>query len=374
MQEIEVVHIVAKLDRGGVEVWLKELFECHKKLGVRTSFIATKNSEGYFDKDLISKGAKIFRIDSSNNILFLVRLYFFFKKHKFQVVHSHLLNFSGLIMFVAWLANIPIRVSHSHSDKSLINFKANLIRKAYLKITQVLLKRFATKRLACSNLAGRSLYGNYSFKVIENGINVEKFNDKNVNLRAKYLKEFGIKEEDRVIGHVGRFSIPKNHDFIVDIIQRLTQRINNFKIILVGSGELEDNIKDKVFRLGLTKYFVFAGGRDDVPDLMTNLFDIFLFPSLYEGMPISLIETQVAGLPSIISSSIPRDVIKIESLFKIISLKESAETWAEAIEEVLTYTPINNRFHKLNSKSIIETSDLNISVSANKLLNIYKGA
>lgn len=368
MGKIKVVHLVAKLDRGGVEVWLKDIFENINKSEIETSFVSTKRGAGYFDEVLEASGANIFKLPLNNSISFLWKLYFFLRRNKFNVVHSHLLNFSGLVMFIAWLAKVPIRISHSHSDKSLANSGAGTIRKLYLNLTKRLMDGFSTHKIACSLLAGESLFGKDDFIIIENGINLDKFGPSDPNIRREYMENFGISENDVVIGHVGRFSVPKNHVFLVDIIQRFKEKCDNFRVILVGSGELKSEVQRKVEEVGLSNHFIFAGGRDDVPQLMINLFDVFLFPSLYEGMPISLIETQAAGLQSLISSSIPMDVVKIHELFRVLSLDESPEKWAEEIRNILQHQILE----KDEFRNIIASSSLNIDVSAKKLSDIYK--
>lgn len=328
----KVIHILKRLDRGGVEMWLKELTEVAYREDVHFIFLTMREGEGYYDSEVKKFGAEIVSIDFSNKISFFWNLFRFFKKQRDAVVHSHVLNFSGVILFIAYLAGMKKRIAHSHSDKSAINAKASVPRKIYLNLTKWLLRRFASVRIACSEKAGKGLFEK-DFIVIDNGINLSKFPEKNITERKNLLTEFGIPEDCLVIGHVGRFSFPKNHEFIIDLGFELEKTGLNFVILLVGNGNLQEKIRNSVVDQNLDSRIHFLGARDDIPNLMVNLFDLMVFPSLWEGMPLTLIEAQQAKLFTIASDTIPKDVFVIKELFKILPIDKGARLWADGIEE-----------------------------------------
>lgn len=330
---LKVIHVLGRFNRGGVEVWLKQLnFEAKDDESLQFKFITTHKGEGVFDSEIYRDGGEIVNIVKNDGLLFYFKLFKYFKQERPDVVHSHLLNFSAFVLFIAWLSGIKKRIAHSHSNKDEINSQSSIIRKVYLKTTQILFTLFCTEKIACSTAAGNSLY-NSKFIKLENGVNLENFPFKDINECQILKSNFNISNDTLIIGHVGRFSYPKNHEFIVKVASEIVKLNLNRKIkfLLVGDGALKGKIIDLVNENGLQEIVIFIGPRDDVPNLMVNLFDLFLFPSLFEGMPLTLIEAQRANLFSLVSNKIPHDVIVAENLFNVLPINIGVKKWVDEI-------------------------------------------
>lgn len=219
---------------------------------------------------------------------------------------------------------------------------------------------------ACSEIAGKWMFKNRNFRVIHNAINVSDF-VYNESIRQKVRTQLGLLKDEFVIGHVGRFSYQKNHDFLIDVFNEVHRRLPEAVLILIGDA-VEDELylnkaKQKVKELNLVENVRFLGIRNDVPDLMQAM-DCFLFPSRFEGLGIVIIEAQTAGLPCYVSSVIPNEV-KITNLVDFISLNESPENWAEKI--------IKNKNYKRKdiSKEIIKAGyDINTEIK--KMQKFYE--
>lgn len=191
--------------------------------------------------------------------------------------------------------------------------------------------RNTTHRFSCGTNAGRFLFGNKSFTIVPNAIDTNKFKF-NPEIRRKLRNSLGISEDIKVYGHVGTFRTPKNHSFLIDVFAELHKSEPAAKLVLVGSGELLDIIKAKVLSLGLNDAVAFMGQQNNVNEWL-SAFDVFLMPSLWEGLPVSVVEAQCAGLPCAISNVIDKDV-DLTGCIKYLPLKASAEQWAETINTI----------------------------------------
>ena len=262
------------------------------------------------------------------------------KDGNYKIVHSHINTLSVFSLFAAKCAGIPTRIAHSHSTTNKREWKKNLLK----QVLRPFSKLFATDYMACSELAGRWLFGNKTFDkgevyILNNAIELDKF-AYNEKYRKKHRKELGISEDTLVIGHVGRFVEQKNHRFLIDIFNEVHKKNKNSVLLLVGQGPLEEEIKEKVNKLGLTSSVKFLGQRSDVNELYSTM-DVFLFPSLYEGLGMALIEAQVAGCKCIASDVIPTDA-KITNNLIFLNLMDSSEFWAASVKFDNNRSVINN--------------------------------
>jgi len=267
-------------------------------------------------------------------------LFHLFKERHFDIVHAHINTMSVFPLFAAWRAGIPIRIVHNHSTAGHGQWRKNILKYMLRPFAKI----FATQLCACGQYAGEWLFGKKTpFLIMPNSID---FNgaayEYNPQLREEMRRELGL-EGCLVVGHVGRFIPEKNHTFLVDVFTRIHQVEPKSKLLLVGSGNLMPSIKRKVMALGLDDAVIFAGQRSDVPALYQAM-DIMLMPSLYEGKPLVPMEAQIAGLHVIAANNISKEIILREDLVHFISLKESAETWAECVERIIPFTNVNNRF------------------------------
>ncbi|GAB6011950.1 glycosyltransferase [Viscerimonas tarda] len=364
---IKVVHVLGRLDRGGIETWLKDVILHYDRENFQMDFVTNRPGEGVYDEIIVEMGSKLNPILLDKGIWKFSRAFYkFLKAEQYNIVHAHSHFFSGYICFIAFLAGVSCRISHSHNDTSKIDSNS-FYRKCYIEIQRMLINIFATKRVACSEPAGKALFKNKSHEIIQYGINLSNFKKKEDNTRSKILKEFNLPENAFFIGHVGSFSEQKNHDFLIDIYFHISKGNPNIYLLLIGEGKLQEDIKKKVGSLNL-KNVLFLGGRNDVNLFMSEIFDIFLFPSLYEGLGIVLLEAQMAGLKCIISDVIPHDAIIIKENIRNLSLKDNSQKWANSLMEML-----DNK-NNIDYNSIVDkmyNSPFNITNSVASLENIY---
>ena len=317
-----VAQIMGKWVGGGVESVIMNYYRHLDHSKIHFDFICDEDSTHIPYDEIKKLGGRVFLVPKYQKLpKYLKALEKIFKENQYRIVHSNINTLSVFPLYAAKKAGVPIRISHSHSTSNPKEWKRNLIK----NILRPFSKRYATDYFACSELAGRYLFGNKAFdrgevKIIHNAIDVDKFKFDEA-ARKKLRQEFGIKDSTVVIGHVGRFVQQKNHTFLVDVFKEYHKKNPDSKLLLVGSGPLEDEIKKKVERLDLEDSVLFLGQRDDINKLY-SVMDVFCLPSLYEGLPVVGIEAQATGLPTIFSNRISKEVI-VSSYAKIVSIQDT---------------------------------------------------
>jgi glycosyltransferase involved in cell wall biosynthesis len=355
---------------GGMETYLMSQYRKLDKKYIQYDFVnLSKDDKMAFSEEIKNNGSKIYSVPKRKYHPFLhyyemMKILFHNrKKYKYIVLNTcHLYYIFPL--FFAKIIQIPNRIIHSHNSDDEI--KISFFRKILININKILMHFSVTDYWACSEIAGKWMFKNRNFRVIHNAINVSDF-VYNESIRQKVRTQLGLLKDEFVIGHVGRFSYQKNHDFLIDVFNEVHRRLPEAVLILIGDA-VEDELylnkaKQKVKELNLVENVRFLGIRNDVPDLMQAM-DCFLFPSRFEGLGIVIIEAQTAGLPCYVSSVIPNEV-KITNLVDFISLNESPENWAEKI--------IKNKNYKRKdaSKEIIKAGyDINTEIK--KMQKFYE--
>lgn len=280
---------------------------------------------------------------------------------KYKAVHLHEIYLNWFIFPMAKKNGIKFLISHSHATK----FSDKPISAIRNRILCIPLKKQANIFFACSKAAGYNAYGKKMMesgkvKVVNNAINIGKYKfDDHVRTEIRNRYSLGDK---LVIGHVGRFNEQKNHTFIIDIFNELKKREKRAKLLLVGDGPLMENTKSKVIKLGIANDVIFLGRRGDIPELLSAM-DIFLLPSLFEGLPVVGVEAQASGLPIVFSETITREIGLFN--YKYIDLDDSANIWAK---EILN---INLTKDRLDACYKVMKSGFDISQEAKKLEKIY---
>lgn len=324
---IRILQVVTNMGRGGIETMLMNYFRKIDRSIIQFDFLVHRDGKGDYDDEILSLGGRIYHVPRYNPFSRIYRnsVRIFFEKHKeYQIVHSHINSMSGIVLQEAARSGVPIRIAHSHCEGFEKSLKVP-IKKMF--IPQI--PRNATHYMACSEAAGKFLFGNNKhFIVLPNAIEAKKFRY-NESTRNAMRKELSIPDDNIVLGHVGRFLGQKNHVFLIDIFQEVVKK-KNATLLLIGDGELKHEIKRRVEEKHLSDKVIFAGVRSDVPELMQAM-DIFVFPSLFEGLGVAAVEAQAAGLPTVISDCIPSEVIIAKELVSALSLKQSAVEWAENI-------------------------------------------
>lgn len=346
---IRVLQVLTIMNLGGAETMIMNYYRHIDKTKVQFDFLLHREDKGFFDDEIESLGGKIYRmppISPKNYFLYKKKLNLFFSEHpEYKIVHSHLNALSSIILSVAKNKNIPYRIAHSHLavESMMLKkiFKKNTDIKATLKDSvQSLIRgkvtKVATHFFACGEKAGDWLFGQKNrtkVTIINNAIHASSFSYNTIKA-DKIKEEFGLKNK-KVIGHVGRFNEQKNHFLLIKIFNEIYKKDNNCVLLLIGNGNLKDKIKEEAKRLSIYKDIRFLGLRDDIPELLQG-FDLFLFPSLYEGLPVTLIEAQASGLKIITSTTVTKEV-DITGLITFIDLKKPELEWAESVLNNINY-------------------------------------
>lgn len=372
VKKIKIVQVLASLNKGGIETWLKDVITFYDKEHYQIDFILMQE-RGDYASLVENKGSHIHVIKLKEGIFtFTKDLYKVLRREKYDVVHAHPYFFSGYISLISFFARVPLRISHSHNDHSQINTKSNTRRKIYINTQRFLLKLFSNKKIAASVDAGKSLFKNESFEVLYCGIDFSKFimyNNNNNGNRQSIINQLNIPDDAICIGHVGRFVEQKNHQFLIDIFKEVNTIIPNSYLLLVGVGKLKSKIKSKVISNKVNNV-IFLGLRDDVDALMKYVFDVFLFPSLHEGLGIVLVEAQAANLPCVISDSIPKEAVIVQDLVSVLPLNFSPQKWANSVVEAIKKGgDVANK--RKEYTQIVENSPFDILYSVKSLEKIY---
>lgn len=359
-QPIRIAHIMGKWGCGGVESFVMSYYRKIDKNKIQFDFICDKDSTNIPYEEIKTLGGHVYLVEPYQKIFKYTKdLKKIFLQNNYKIVHSHLNSLSVFPLYCAWKAHIPVRIAHSHSTSTKKEYIKNIIK----LILRLFSKVFATHYFACSENAGKWLFGNRTFEngkvtIIHNAIDIDKFKY-NENIRNDIRKEMNI-EDKFVIGHVGRFMKQKNHDFMIDVFSKIHKKNSNTVLFLIGDGPLEENIKNKVKSLNLEKSVYFLGVRNDVNNLMQAM-DTFLFPSLYEGLGIVLIEAQCAGLPCIVSTEVPKEA-EISNLIQFCTLSN--------IEEWLKIDWQGNH-NREKCFEFVKESEYEITLEVEKLENKY---
>lgn len=328
-----VLHVVPNMNSGGIENLIMNIYRKIDRDKLQFDFIVHYNKKGVFDDEIEQLGGKIYRfpvMEDKNLLKYIKDLNRFFKTHKeYKVVHGHMASLAYLYLGAAKRNGVPVRIAHSHGTSHLKSLKG------YCKYIMFKFAKYnANYYYACSTEAGNYLFGKKrQFEFIPNAIELNKFSY-NEETRKKVRKE--LKLDDKiVIGHVGRFNLQKNHDFLIDIFKSIYEKNKKCVLLLIGVGELEEKIKQKIKDYNLEDNVLMLGLRRDV-DKLYQAMDIFLMPSLFEGLPLTGVEAQASKLKCIFSSEITKEV-RITDNIEFIDLSLGADKWAEIVLNNLKY-------------------------------------
>lgn len=354
------------MGQGGIESFMMNYYRHIDRNKIQIDFVVHGFEKGYYDDEINTMGGIIYNIPvkSKNYIGNILALRKIFNSKKYKIVHSHLDAMSAITLKTAKQCGVPIRIAHSHNTDYLTR---NIIKVQLNEIARKNIKKYATHLFACSEDAGRWLFGDKPVKngevsIINNAIDLDAYKfDKNIrmNIREKLNIGTGL-----VIGHIGRFDNQKNHTFLLKIFKEIVKKEPNAKLILVGDGHLKENILAEISELKLKDNVILMGTRSDIPELLSAM-DLFLFPSLFEGLGMVLIEAQANGLKCITSSNVPKQVNQTE-LVSFLPLLAGEKKWANYIMSLN-----DNREVKENVFKILTVSGYNINYEAKILEKKY---
>lgn len=347
------------MDRGGVSTFMMNVYEKMHSEKIQIDFLVHTLSKGVRDEDILNLGGKIFRVPArgKNPLKNYRQIKQIMLDGNYDVVHAHADAGNSTILSIAKECDIPIRISHCHNTNYT---NKSLLKKFLNEQLKKQIPRYATHLWACSEKAGEWLYGNHSFEVIPNAIDVQKF-IYSPQLSKDLRKELNL-ENKFVIGHVGRFDYQKNHDFLLKVFAEVVHEREDAHLVLIGKGELEEVIKKQANQLGILDKISFLGESSNVNKLI-NVFDVGVFPSLFEGFSIAMVEMQVNGLSLVVSDTVPSEINLTDNI-RFLSLDETIKYWCKTILE--TKGRDNGAVDKIIAKGY------NLSDMVNKLTKTYE--
>lgn len=331
-----VLQVIGSMERGGIQNVLMQLARRLDRERYRVDFLLIDPRPRPYDDELRHLGCRLIYCPGHRNLWRCARHFAAaMRAHgPYDVVHGHVHHYNGVVMRLAARHGVPIRIAHSHDDQRVLPEGRRPDRRLYQALMRRWIQRYATLKVATSAMAAEALFGpNWTrdpkTRVIYCGADFTPF--ASVPDRGRFRRALGLPLDAPVIGHVGRFAKQKNQMFLLEIIAAASAREPRLRALLVGDGPLRPSIEARARELGIAERVVFAGGRDDVPGLMLDAMDVFVFPSLHEGLGIALLEAQAAGLPCVLSSHLPKEVDVVPGLMYRLPLGAPPEQWACAL-------------------------------------------
>lgn len=366
---VRVLNLFTIMNRGGAETMVMNHYRKIDKSKVQFDFLVHRQERGAYDDEIEAMGGRIYRmcpIHPQNFGKYKKMLRVFFDEHpEYKILHSHMSELGCFAFEEAERRGIKVKICHAHNapvkGSMTLKERAQLIFRDYFK------KRmfpFSDYLFVCGKEAGNWLYGEENsdrFIMMSNAVDADKF-----RFSAEHRKEIrqSLNLNNKfVIVNVGRFNPQKNHTFVLDVFSAIKNKVPNSMLLLVGNGELESDIKDKVASLGLTNDVLFLGLRDDIHKLLSAS-DVFLFPSLYEGLPVTMVEAQASGIKCFISDAVPSQCILGDDV-TVLKLRDSAESWSQHI------IGLADGYDRADRYDNIAKAGFDIRASAGWLENFY---
>ena len=364
-EPIRIAQIVGKWVGGGVEAVIMNYYRHINRKKIQFDFICDMDSTDIPYEEIEALGGKVILIPPYQKPFnYHFKLKKVLKEGQYKIVHSHINTMSLFPLFAAFCVGVKVRIIHSHSTTN----KAEIVKNIMKQILRPLSKIFATNYMCCSELAGRWLFGNKTYEkgqvfLLNNAIELDQFKyDEKV--RKEKREELSIPDETLVLGHIGRFVAQKNHSFLIDIFSEIHKKNPKSLLLLAGQGPLEEKIRAKVNSMNLTDSVRFLGQRNDANQLYQAI-DVFVLPSLYEGLPVVGVEAQAAGLLCIFSNAMTKETKVLDSTV-FISLSNTPEKWAS------TLIVNSKKYNRKDTKKEITNNGFNIKNEAIKLEEKYK--
>jgi len=350
-----ILQVVTYMGRGGIESMLMNYYRCMDRTQLQFDFLVHREFRADFDDEIETMGGRIYRIPPMNPASHSYRkaLADFFRQHSYRVVHCHLNYMSGIILHAAKKVGIPVRIAHAHTANMAPGWK-QVVR----RLCKYLIPVTATHLFSCSTDAGKAVFGSWRFSILANAIDTESFTPNGV-FRDQMRIELKLDEAFTVM-HIGRMIYAKNHEFLLNTFEEVLAIKPDTKLVIVGDGELRSEIEARVSEFPKGSVML-LGTRTDISNLLQAA-DVFVFPSHFEGLPVTLIEAQAAGLPCIKSDNVTNEAV-VTNLVTSLPLGDP-KLWAE---EILKKRGIPSTDQ---SQAIID-SGYDIHTAAKKLENFY---
>lgn len=326
---MRILHVIPGYG-GGISSFVKNLAKGNTSNSIIYDVVGFTEYGEEFRKIIASQGGVSVKLSSpwKNPVNFYRDFRSVIKKNHYDILHCHISGYKGFVFkVIARISGVKSIITHAHrTDDEIKNTVITIWISRFFSVA------LSTYLIGCSKMAARFIFGKKgkNVPIIPNAIDLDKFlqqiDDESI---IEYKNELGIEERDIVIGHIGRFNLQKNHDFIIKIAKKIREKNQKFKVVLIGDGELLVNIKNKVIENGLSENFIFAGRRLDVFNIV-KVFDVMVLPSFFEGLPTVAIEAQAAGINCLLSDRITPEADMGLDLVKYLSIEE-AEIWSNEI-------------------------------------------
>ena len=373
-----ILHIVSAFNMGGVKTWLIHVLRHIDSKSYQIDILAQKPKESYASENEIrSLGSRLIACPRrgkpwviSRRLARVLREY-----GPYDVIHCNVPHYTGgLALRVAARYQVPIRIVHSHDQRNsgVYHTRNRFVHQFYSCLRKYYTDKYATNCLAVSKAAGKCRFGpdwetDPRSGILHLGIDLNPFSAKFDRNAVRH--ELSIPSDVTVIGHVGRFAKSKNHDFLVEVVARILERNSKVWVLLVGEGKHKSATEEKARQLGILPRTTFAGPRDDIARVMKGAMDILLFPSLGEGLGIVVTEAQAAGLPCVISDTVPKEADIFPGLITRVGLEQSLKVWVDAVMNAIS----KGRGDPEKALKAVRQSPFNIENNIERLEKIYQG-
>tara|TARA_B110000503_G_scaffold142338_1_gene238803 strand:- start:9076 stop:10188 length:1113 start_codon:yes stop_codon:yes gene_type:complete len=366
MKVKRILHIIGSMNRAGAETMLMNLYRVIDKNKYQFDFVYFIDDTSDYDSEILVLGGRIFKIADTNPLKRMLALTKLLRLHpEFQIVHCHTLFSNAFHLFATKIAHVPYRIAHSHNTSDLS--KNRLISTLYQNCSKLIIKKYATHYVGCGRAAVEFLFPQQKeVLLLPNAVDTNYFSEIGT-IQSNYINsEFNLNNDCLKIIQVGRLQKVKNPFFSMEVANEMKRKGINFKIFFVGQGELYDTLKRQISDKNLTKEIYLLGLRKDIPQLMAGA-DVLLMPSLYEGFPVVLVESQSVGLPALISDKISSEVDMKVNLIEFESLNSGVSNW---VDKLLKLKSKEQLALKLRLQKIAEQG-FDIHSSNKLLMNLY---
>ena len=341
---------------GGMEAFVMNYFRELAKQGITFDFVCMYHKIAY-EEEIRQLGGRVFYVPNVKKDYFgYVKAFLeLLQREQYDIIHVNMLSAANIV---------PLRLA-----KKVGGGKVTL-RKILDRLNRPKLNRYADQKFACSETAGRWLFGSSVYEsgnvtLVSNAIDTKKYSFSLEN-REEMRNILGI-GNGILVGHVGRFQIQKNHEAIARIFYQVQKKQPEARLCLIGDGELKEQIHEKFQEYGILDKVIFAGVCPDVERYLSAM-DVFLFPSLFEGLPFTLLEAQANGLPCVVSDRITEEAVITEKIISRLSLEQSDEEWASAV----IVAAKKGREDKEAAVRAIGMAHFDIHQEAGRLLELYE--
>lgn len=365
-----VLHVTGTMNRGGAETMLMTLYRAVDRTRLQFDFLEFSEGVSDYAPEIEMLGGRIYKMAWSQNPLCVRHTVSSLTKvlreaGPFAAVHSHVLLANGLVLAGARRAGVQCRISHSHNTS---DGSDGVVAAGYRTLARSLIRRNATVLAGCSEEAGRFLNGGQEFSdggiVIPNAVDTSRFAPLAEDKRTERRMGLGISDDCLILASVARLEAVKNHDFLLEVATELKSRRVDFRMLWIGTGSLSRELHTDVHRRRLDSHITMMGLREDVSSIL-QICDAVLMPSLYEGIPVALIEAQASGVPCFVSDRISREVDLGLGLCHYLPITE-ASTWGEALLAPLPSTPDRSRI-----ETVLAERGYSVGESLSRLFSLY---